>query len=95
MRKKMNKADAMYIEANLSRPVSDISQEIDLDQSAIAAHIKAFKPPKQDNLALKNSRITSNGETIGAQLTDSLADESSAPKSPKPKKEHPNIYRTR
>lgn len=69
-RKKINKADEAYIDANLDKNSLEISEEIDLDQLVVAEYLKtARKEAIKEPARLRDS----NGNIVGITLTEEMS----------------------
>lgn len=69
-RKKANKADELYVKANLGKEIAEISLDIDLDEDVV---LELLTKAKRKTFA-DNARITSNGQKIGSTLTQQMAE---------------------
>jgi hypothetical protein len=72
VRKKINKADELYIKTNSSLSPTELSEAIDLDVMVIKQFLKDSGP--KTSMILKSSRLKSGGKKIGAHLSQAAAD---------------------
>lgn len=70
LRSKRNKADEAYIEANLDKNSLEISEEIGLDQMAVAEYLKSARKEK----TREPGRLKVDGKIVGATLTPDMAE---------------------
>lgn len=90
MRKKINKADELYIKENVDKSAEEISGEIDLEPTVIALFLKNLKKTNV-NSTVKRSRLKANGQNVGSYLTKEISDYVPPVKE---KKSQPHIFKS-